>query len=502
MEPEGSLSPAEERFEKIRHRVGLFLGPALFFLVYFLPLLTNHPRAHKLAAILALVLVFWMTEAIPLPVTALLGTLLAVLFGIATPKEALAPFADPIIFLFIGSFMLAEAMTIHGLHRRFALAALSLAGNRPWCILVVLGAISATISMWMSNSATTAMMLPLAMGLIRALNEIHTPREGVRDRFSVGLLLMIAYGASIGGIGTPVGTPPNLIGIGLIENLAGIRIDFVQWMTLAIPIVVALFVCLAFILFWFHPHTASRLPNTQQYITKMREKLGRLSRGEINVMIAFLVAVSLWILPGLFAAILGKSAPLSRLLAERLDEGMVAILAALLLFVLPIKRKGSSMTLTWEEATKIDWGTLLLFGGGLSLGKLMFSSGLADAIGHGLVALTGVDGLWGMTALGILLAILVSETTSNTASANAIIPVMIALAKEAGVSPLPPALGACLGASFGFMLPVSTPPNAIVYGSGRVPILAMVRAGIVFDIIGFGLIWGGLRILCPLLGWA
>jgi sodium-dependent dicarboxylate transporter 2/3/5 len=186
--------------------------------------------------------------------------------------------------------------------------------------------------------------------------------------------------------------------------------------------------------------------------------------------------------------------------SSRLDEGVVAIIAAALLFVMPANWKKREFTISWDRAVRIDWGTIILFGGGLSLGKLMFSTGLAEVIGRGLTGITGASGIWGITAAVTLLAIVISETTSNTASANMVIPVAIALAKGMGVSPIPPALGACLGASFGFMLPVSTPPNAIIYGSGRVTITSMIRAGIVLDIIGFFVILTGLRILCHMLG--
>lgn len=179
----------------------------------------------------------------------------------------------------------------------------------------------------------------------------------------------------------------------------------------------------------------------------------------------------------------------------------MAILAASLLFILPADSKMKRRALTWNEAARIDWGTLILFGGGMMLGRLMFSTGLAAFLGEGLIHVTGVQSLWGITGLGILLSILVSEVTSNTASASMMIPLMIAIAQVGGVSPVPPALGACLGSSFGFMLPVSTPPNAIVYGTGRIPMRTMMRTGIFFDLIGFFVIWGGLRILCPLLGW-
>ena len=227
---------------------------------------------------------------------------------------------------------------------------------------------------------------------------------------------------------------------------------------------------------------------------------GGWSRGEIYTLISFGTAVVFWVLPGVIAVVSGVESGLYKSLKGVLDEGVVALGAAFLLFILPVNWKKRTFAISWEQAVKIDWGTILLFGGGLSLGKLMFDTGLANIIGTRITDIAGVDGLWGITALSVITGILVSEVTSNTASASMVIPVMIAISQAAGVSPLPPALGACLGASFGFMLPVSTPPNAIVYGSGMVPILSMLRAGVIFDVLGFITIWTGLRILCPLLG--
>lgn len=241
----------------------------------------------------------------------------------------------------------------------------------------------------------------------------------------------------------------------------------------------------------------------RSYIHGERAKLGSWSWGQINTLIVFILAVTFWILPGVLslpfwsegAAAFGKS------LNTRLPESIVAVSAAVLLFMLPVDLPRGRFTLHWEDAVKIDWGTILLFGGGLALGSLMFSTGVATAMGQHLTGYLGVDSsVWVLTAVSIALAILLSEATSNTAAANMIIPVVIGICQSADISPLPPALGACLGASFGFMLPVSTPPNAIVYGSGLIRLPSMMRAGILFDVLGFVIIWVGLRLLCPILG--
>jgi sodium-dependent dicarboxylate transporter 2/3/5 len=230
--------------------------------------------------------------------------------------------------------------------------------------------------------------------------------------------------------------------------------------------------------------------------------LGPWTRGQVNTLVAFGFAVALWMLPGGLAAFGLEDAPVSDWLEARMPEAVVAVVAALLLFVLPVRLREGEFTLSWAEAVKIDWGTILLFGGGLTLGTLMFETGVARAMGEAFAAQLGTSSLWGFTFTAIAVGIVMSETTSNTAAANMVIPVVIAIAQSTGINPVPPALGAALGASFGFMLPVSTPPNAIVYGSGLIPIPKMIRAGIIFDIFGLFIIWLGLRLMCPVLGLA
>jgi sodium-dependent dicarboxylate transporter 2/3/5 len=430
---------------------------------------------------------------------------LCVVLRVADATTVLAPFAHPLIFLFIGSFLIARAMDLHELDRRFALAILScrwLHGD-PRRILCALGLVCAVLSMWISNTATAAMMLPIAVGLLSAINEVRkTDQRGQPDApawpYATGMLLMVSYGASVGGIGTPVGTPPNLIGIGMIREYAGVRITFLQWMALGVPLLLVMFAFLFVLLTALHPAGTRRLEGMTEFLRQRRAELGRWTPGQRNTLAAFAVAVLLWVLPGAVAVHPGVESPWFKWFDACLPESVVAVLAALLLFVLPTSWTRREFTLDWKHATQIDWGTILLFGGGLSLGKLMFDTGLAKTMGESLMHLTGAHSLWGITAAAIFMGIVISEAASNTASANMVIPVVIAIAKAAGVDPVPPALGACFGASFGFMLPVSTPPNAIVYGSGLVPIRKMVRAGILFDVAGFVIILAGLRAMWPL----
>ncbi len=502
-----TLSPQEERFERWRNTTGLFFGPMVALILYLSPMPSLSPEAHILAGIIAWVGIWWITEPIPIPMSALMGAVLCVLFGIADAKKVFAPFADPIIYLFLGSFMLAEAMAIHGLDKRFAYAIMSMktVGNSTGRILCAFGVICGFLSMWISNTAATAMMFPIALGIVYAMADIVGQQTGksvdpTRLRFGTGMMLMAAYGASAGGIGTPVGTPPNLIGIAMIEKFCGVKIAFFQWMTFAVPLLLLLFLLLFFLMYYLHKPELAHIEGSQEYVAQERLQLGKWTQGQKNAMFAFLVTVALWLIPGVLAVLYGTDAPISKSYAKHVPEGVAALIGAALLFLIPVDWREREFTISWRQAVRIDWGTLLLFGGGITLGNLMFELKLAEVIGKGLLELSGATSMWGITFGAIFIAIIVSETSSNTASANMVVPVMISLAQAAGVNPIPPAIGATLGASWGFMLPVSTPPNAIVYGSGMVPITKMIRAGIFFDILGGLVIWIGLRVLLPLVG--
>lgn len=504
---DGVLTEAERRFESIRRNVGLFLGPFIALLLYLIPMPGLSPQAHTLAAVIGWVVVWWICEPIPIPATALLGAALCVVTGVTNAKTALAPFADPIIYLFLGSFILARAMSVHALDKRFAYSILSwrFIGSSSGRILFVFGAVCAFLSMWVSNTATTAMMFPIGLGVLSAMAEMisrQTKKEVRVDRlrFSTGMMLMAAYAASTGGIGTPVGTPPNLIGLAMIEKFAQLKIPFFRWMLFAVPVMLIRYIFLCAVMYLLHRPEVSRIKGSRDFVIGELKKLGPWTRGQRNALIAFSVAVVFWIVPGFLALFTGTSSRLSRSYGERAPEAIVALLAALLLFLLPLNWKKREFTLNWRQAVQIDWGTLLLFGGGLTLGDLMFQTKLAEALGRGLLDIFGATSLWGLTLAGIYLAMLVTETTSNTAAATMIVPVMISVSTAAGVSPIPPAIGATIGASLASMLPVSTPPNAIVYGSGLVPITRMLRAGVLLDVVGGLLVWLPLRVLLPLLG--
>lgn len=499
-----AISLREQQFDRWRRTISLFLGPILFIILLVLPMPALTPQAHRLAAVVGLILIYWIGEALPIPITSLLGPVLCIILGIASPAVVFAPFATPIIFLFLGSFLLAQGMIEQRLDQRIALSILSLrwVGNSPYRLLIAIALIPPLLSMWISDSATTAMIYPILLGIISAFSALsqQADKKLTSARFNSGMLLTISYGALIGGIGTPVGTPPNLIGIGMIDRILNVKIYFFQWMTLAIPIMIVMWLIMLTFMIKRHPPVVKEFPGLEKFLQHRKAQQGSWTRGQKNALLAFLVAVALWIFPGVVASFWGTDSPVFKFCENHLPEGVASLVAAILLFILPVSWRQRQFTLSWSQAVKIDWGTILLFGGGLSLGGLMFSTGLADELGKQLIELGGAKSLWAITAFAIAISTLTTEMTSNTAAANMLVPIMIAVAQSAGVSAIPPAIGVCLGSSMAFMLPVSTPSNAIIYGSGRVPITALIRAGVVLDIVSFIVIFVGLRILCPLLG--
>lgn len=483
-----------------RKKVGFVLGPLLFIITFFSPILPQNSNAHNLLAIFFLIVTWWVSECIPIPVTALLVPVLITILSVSSVKEAFAPFANPIIMLFLGSFILARAMCLHAMDQRLALSILSLKSikEKKTRILFALGLTSLLLSMWISNTATTAMMFPIALGVLDAIKE---KSENSKSSFSVVVLLSLAYASSVGGIGTPIGSPPNLIAIGMLEKLVNYRVAFFQWMIIGFLILIPMYFFLFFYM-KFRLRGASKEDDPVDLsLLKEKRPKGPLTRSQKNVLLAFSVTVSLWVFPGIVSLIWGRSAPLFLWFQEHLPEPVAAVIGAGLLFVLPVKASQGKFTISLQEAMKIDWGTLLLFGGGLSMGFQMFETGLADAIGNFFISLGGSSAsLAVITLLAIAFSVFITELTSNTASANMLIPIIIAIAQAASVNPIAPVLGCAIGCSFAFMLPVATPPNAIIYGSGMVPLPEMMRHGFWLNIAGILLIWLNINFIVPLLG--
>lgn len=471
--------------------VSLLVACAVWFL-----LRDHEPRQAATGFVFALAVGLWITEAVPIAVTALLSTVLLVLFGVAPAKTAFAAYGDEVILLFVGSFILAKSMSESGLDVRLSHWFLRhrWATATPARLLLSLGVVACVLSLFVSNTAVTAMMLPVGVSLLASL-----PKSG--SRFDIATMLMLTWGSSVA-VGVIVGTPPNLIAAKSIEAETGYSVGFVEWMQFAMPVnLLMLFAAWAVLLVMYGtgaPVTAGAAEVSEQELTR----LGKMTPSQRNTMAAFFFALVLWMLPDTTAMVLGQSSEQAVWLKDHVSPTVAAVLAACLLFVLPAKEGDEGRTITWRQAVRIDWGTILLFGGGIALGAAMFETGLAEELGTALAASSGIGTLWGITFLCIVLSVVMSELASNTAAATTIVPVAIGLALGAGVNPVPPALGAALGASLGFMLPISTPPNAIVYSSGLVPAKEMMKSGLVLDLVGIIVVWVSLRVVLPLMGLA
>lgn len=483
---------------RARAWIGAAGAPLVFLVLWLAPLPLEEP-AHRLAAIFGAVLTLWITEVIPIAATALLIAPLLVVCGVSTPKESFKHYADPLLYLFVGGFFIAEAMRKHGLDRRIAKAIVGApwVNGRPARVRVAMIAAGALMSMWISNTAATAILVPILIGMIG--------RSG-GARGATGSLLAVAYACSAGGLGTLVGSPPNLITVRLLEE-GGASIGFLGWMAVGLP--TAALVCLAIYLAArvMFPAQPAAPPARREEGGTYREPPPPIAafedvpvswrRGEIATAVSFGLAVVGWTLPGVAQA---TGVVLPDVLDRLLEPGIVALLAASILFAIP--DGAGARVLAWRDATRIDWGIILLFGGGIALGTQLVQTGLAAAMSEGFVTLTGIRGLWALTALSCLFTIFFTEICSNTASANMLVPLVVGVAVELGVSPVPPALAVGLAASCAFMLPIATGPNAIVYSTGRVSQPQMIRAGLVLNVVSAAIVFAVLRVLCPLFGWA
>ncbi|OLF07532.1 anion transporter [Actinophytocola xinjiangensis] len=505
---EQRLSPGEEKFEKARRTVGLWLAPLVSVVFLLLPL-DMPDNQQTLAGVLLGVIILWVTEAVPIPIGGLIGVAAIVVLGVVPPDDALGPFGSSTVFTFIGAFILAQAMLKHGVARRFAFRILAMPrlGRSTTGVIVAFGLITCVLSAFVSNTATVAMLLPTALGILSVIAKLLQERglvaadfDPLRLRVGAAIMLMLAYGASVGGLLTPVGSPPNLIGRGLIEEATGERISFAAWMGMALPVCAVMFVILAVVLLLLNRPEIKRIEGVAEYVAEQRAQMGPLSRAEKNTLIAFGITVTLWIFPGVIALVAGTESAIYTEISDRLDEGIVAVLGASLLYLLPVDWPTREFTLRWRDAAEIDWGTIVLFGTGIIFGSLLAATGLAKTIGNSASDGLGLSSGVTITIFAVLLAIIVSETTSNTASASVVVPIVIPVAVAAGVDPFVPALAATFAASFGFMLPVSTPQNAVVYGSGAVPITTMIRSGVSFDVLGAILIMVGIPVMVAAIG--
>jgi sodium-dependent dicarboxylate transporter 2/3/5 len=451
-------------------RAGLVLGPLALAATLLLPPPDGLSAAGWRAAGVGIwMAIWWMTEAMPIPVTSLLPLLVFPPLGVASMEGAASPYANPLIFLFLGGFLLALAMQRWGLHRRLALSVVRAVGTRPRAIVGGFLTSTAIISMGVSNTATTMMMLPIGLSIAQLAP--GGPGREEEENFATALMLAIAYGSSIGGMATLIGTPTNALIAGFFAETYGVTIGFAQWLVVGLPVMlVGLPIAHLVLTRVVFPIRIRELAGGRELILGELRRLGPISRPERRVALVFGLVAVLWV-----------AQPLYRDRVPGVSDTGIAMLGALLLFLLPAGDDDGEPLLDWTTAESLPWGVLLLFGGGLSLAAAVAATGLAGWIGASLGGLAALPG-WAIVALAAGVVLLLTELTSNTATAAAFLPVMAALASGIGRNPLLLAVPTVLAASCAFMLPVATPPNAIVYGSGRVTIPQMARAGLVLNL--------------------
>ncbi len=446
----------------------LLLGPAFMALT----LLVSAPFGMSQDSWLVVGLTFWMaswwiSEAVPIPVTSFLPLVVAPLLGLNSLSAVAQPYAHPLIFLFLGGFIISIAMERWSLHKRIALHTMLLVGSKPSQQIGGIMLVTAFLSMWMSNTATAVMMLPIALSIMQLLKQ-----DNEESQFSKAMLLAIAYAASIGGLATLIGTPPNALMAAFLADNYDIHIGFAQWMMVGLPLSVVL---LALCWLWL-TKAAYQIDNIEVIETKslfrqQLSQLGHMQRGEKAVLVIFSLTVFFWIFNSYIVKLTGLP----------LNDTVIAMAAALLILVLPLDRKNTRI-LTWDETHKLPWGILMLFGGGLSLAALITKSGLAGFIAEQVILLGDVP-FWVMILVVTAVIVFLTEVTSNTATAAGFLPLLAPVALAMSGTPMTLVIPAAIAASCAFMMPVATPPNAIVFSSGQLKISDMAKTGFALNLI-------------------
>ncbi len=469
-------------------RLAVLAGPALALVTWTsLPEEAIGEAGRSTAALAAWMALWWLTEAVPLPVTALLPVALLPLAGL-DPKRVAAPYAHPLVFLFLGGFLIALAVERWNLHRRIALRALLLAGTSPWGLMGALMGVTALLSMWTSNTATAVVMVPIVRSLVERLGEEID--EASLRRLRPALALAVAYAASIGGMGTLVGTAPNLFLASFSREELGAPVDFARWMRLGLPLVGVMLPAAWWLLCGPLFRLSRRPIGSRQLLHAQLRALGPLSRGERATAVVFVLVAIAWTgRPWLVELSWGTWQPL-----RHLTDASVALLGATVLFLVPAG--DGERVLSWREGERLPWGILLLFGGGLSLAWAMQHTGVTELLGRAAGNLSGLP-LW-LTLLTVCTAVVfLTEVTSNTATTTTLLPVVAAVAPALGTDPLRLATATALSASCAFMLPVATPPNAVVFGSGYVSAKQMRRAGLALNLLAILLVPLAAGLLAP-----
>ena len=484
---------SEENIEgrATHQKIGLFLGPVVALVMLF----SDAPQGlgeagWATAACGVLMAIWWATEAVPIAVTALIPLVAFPLLGVTTIQDTAAPYANKVIFLFLGGFIVAYTMQRWNLHRRIALNVLQLFGSNGKSLVAGFMFSSAVLSMWVMNTSTTMMLLPIAVSIISVIHKsVHSLDDKARDDFQYALLLGVAYGATIGGMATLVGTLPNAMLAGFMLETYGTEIDFARWMMIGVPLAIVM-LPLAWLALtrWAFTVNFETSVDGKVALEQMRDELGRMTVPEIRVSIVFSILVIAWVGRPVFSLLPGLSA---------LDDSGIAMAGAIALFLIPSGDKTDPLLIRWQYVERLPWNVLLLFGGGLTLASAVSRSGLAEWIGNSLQSLTALP-LIGLVVIAASMIILLTEFTSNTATTATFLPIVGAVAVAASIDPIVLAVPVTLAASCAFMLPVATPPNAIVFGSGMLTIPKMIRAGVVLNLIGVVVVSLAATVLAPL----
>lgn len=473
--------------------IGRILGPSVFVLM----LLGEQwqtamsVEAWRAAAIGLWMAVWWATEAVPVAVTALLPIVVFDPLGVASIRDAAAPYANPTIYLFLGGFVLALALERWDLHRRIALSILDKTGTDGRRLIGGFMFVCALLSMWMTNTSTTMMLLPIVLSIVAVIRDnVSDLSDKDRENFQIAMLLGLAYSASIGGLATLIGTPPNALLAGFMAENYGLDLSFARWMMIGIPVSAVMLPVAWFVLTrYLYPVNVPASQAVDDHLRELREQLGPISTPERRVAVVFVAVVVAWMFRRPVTEWLGITG---------VSDAGIVMTAALLLFILPSGKKSSTQLMTWHDMSRLPWGVLILFGGGLSLAMAVSDSGLALWLGQQLAPLNA----WGTAVLviaSVALVIFLTELTSNLATTATLLPVMGAIAIQAGLPPLVLIVPITIAASCAFMLPVATPPNAIVFSTGKISIPQMVKAGIVLNIIGIIIVSLAALNLAPIL---
>lgn len=469
--------------------LGLIAGPLVFFILLNLPQALVSEIGDKVLATAAWMIIWWISEAVSIAVTALLPLLLFPLLGVMDPETVGANYGSPIIFLFFGGFILALALEKVNLHRRIALSIIYRTGTSPERVILGFMIATGALSMWISNTASTVLMLPIALSVIRLLSNDGDGFTSKDRNFAMSVMMGIAFSANAGGIATVIGTPPNSVLIGLLENEYHIEVSFLKWMTLGLPVSIILIALSYWVLVkWMFPCKGLQFGATKDLIRNELQKLGSPSGKEKMVMVVFGVTVFLWI----FRTLINHLIP-----GLGLTDTAISLFGAIALFVVPYKLKKGDFILEWEDTSKLAWGILMLFGGGLALARGMSSSGLVDLV-SGAIASSEIGILLTVTLL-IALMLFMTELMSNVALVAVLAPVVAGIAIGLDIPLLHLLIPVTIASSCAFMLPMATPPNAIVFASGYIKVHQMARVGLILNLISVVLLVLLFQFVIPLL---